>query len=144
MIDPKKYLAKIIDYSIIESQSGIPQVVILFEFLTEDGMQHQLNWYGSFKEGKAREITIDTLLKCGFNGDDLSQLALGKESKALDINKILEIDIVREEHNGVPRIKIKWINLPPSSGYKKWRQDQAQKWFSEANIGTDLMRRRKI
>ena len=106
-IETGKHLAKIVDYGFAKTKSGAEQVFITFELL--DGRKKK--WFGSLKQGKACEFTIDTMLKIGFNGDWDSFSEPGVVT-AFNPNKELEIDVQDEHFNGQTYRKIKWINDP--------------------------------
>lgn len=86
-----KFTAKIVDYAIRSTKNGDPEPTIRFRW--DD---HEWNWRGSLKEGKAREITLKALFACGFSGDDLSILAEGVVSGALDTDKELLLSVAIE------------------------------------------------
>ena len=104
MINPGTYVAKVVSHGITETKAGAEQAAVTFSF---DG--HQLTWFGSFKEGKAREITIKALLTCGLKGNNpAGPLEIGKEVS------IVVADEVGQD--GKTRTKIKWVN--PIGGIK--------------------------
>lgn len=97
-----QYVAKIISHGISETKNGAPQATIQFGFDVE-GHQRRLTWYGSFKEGKAREITLKTLLECGLKGNNpAGDLEIGKEM-------YITVDDETGE-DGKVRTKVKWVN----------------------------------
>lgn len=97
-IEAGKYIAKILDHAISETKAGDPQAVVTFGF---DG--HKLKWYGSFKAGKAAEITIKALIVCGLKGNN--------PAGDLDIGKEVSITVADETgSDGVTRTKVKWVN----------------------------------
>lgn len=117
-IKPGYYNGKIVKYGIGKTQSGNPQAMIQFQFQTPDGQSHTLTWYGSFSE-KAKKFTIDALLRCGLRVDNISILANGVESGALDTEKELSLDIRKEKgDDGKERLKIAWVNEIGSSAFK--------------------------
>jgi hypothetical protein len=68
MINPGTYPAKVISHAISETRGGDPQAAVTFSF--DANGPKTMTWYGSFKEGKAREITIKALLACGLKGNN--------------------------------------------------------------------------
>ncbi len=109
LVRPGKYKAKIVDYGIELTNAGKPQIVISFSFDCDEN-SHELKWYGSLNEGKARMITFETLLLCEFIGDDLAALADGVDdssSALLNLEKFYEVTIIKEEDG---RIRIRWVN----------------------------------
>lgn len=105
-IQPGKYVAKIVDYGIGTTKAGDPTIVVRFGWGTSS-----LIWNGSLKEGKAQEITIKALLRMGLSDDDkIENLADGIDSKLLDMDRELEIDVQMDTYEGKTRPKIAWIN----------------------------------
>jgi hypothetical protein len=103
-----RHLANVINYGIRDTSSGDPQVSVRFK-LIQDGSE--ITWFGSLKEGKAQEITFDTLQRVlGMQGDDLNALAGGSGSGILDEKKDVEIVVANEEWQGKIRTKVKWVN----------------------------------
>lgn len=101
-----KQTARIIDYGILENRSANASVFIKFEFASKE----TLTWFGSLKEGKAAEITINTLLECGFDGDDLNVLAEGIACSALITDEDIDVDVREEaDTDGRIRRKIKYV-----------------------------------
>lgn len=132
--------AQITDYGIATTKTGNPQIMIKFN--CEDGKSR--TWYGSLKEGRAREITIDTLLRCGFKGDDVSVLAGGHTSGQLDHNVELELVIENEVgQDGKTYERIRWVNLPGGSGFKNaMTQDDAVQVLKGLNLKSDFAARK--
>lgn len=105
-IIPGKYKAKISDYGISENKSGMPIVNVRFQF-----GDHSLNWIGSLNEGKARQITVENLMKMGLvDGDKMADMADGPSSGVLNMDKELEIDVQPDTYEGKTTMRIKWIN----------------------------------
>lgn len=103
---PGKYKAKIVDYGISESKAGLPIVNVRFGF-----GDHTLNWIGSLNEGKARQITVENLMKMGMtDADSMADMADGPSSGVLNTEKELEIDVQTETYDGKTTLRIKWIN----------------------------------
>lgn len=103
------YRAKAKEWTLAESSTGKPMVVVMFDILTEGAAEKALTWRGFFTE-KTTDRTIESLRFMGFEGDDLSQL------KGLDRN---EVDLVVEDEeytdeNGQPQLsaKVQWVNKP--------------------------------
>lgn len=102
MIAPGQYPAKVLSHAITETKAGEPQATITLQ-LELDGKKASLVWFGSFKEGKAREITVKALLTCGLVGNN--------PGGALEIGKEVMITVDNEtDQAGRVRTRIKWIN----------------------------------
>lgn len=132
LIPAGKYLARPADWGISETKAGDPQVFVKFEFGGKS-----LTWFGSLKEGRAQEITIDSLLALGFRSNDLSEL--NKETTILDTTKDVQIVVEHEEYNGKISAKIKWVN-PLSVGVKRM---DAKKTKSLKSLSGAVLARRK-
>lgn len=135
-------LAKITDYGLATSKAGNMQVMI--KFSCEDGKTR--TWYGTLKEGRGREITLDTLIRCGFKGDDIAILSEGHMSGALDHN--IELDLVIENEvgqDGKTYERINWVNLPGGSGFKNaMKKEEAVTVLKGMNLKADLAARRAM
>ncbi len=146
-VKPGKYLAKVIDYGIGETKAGLPQVLVMFEFKDSDGVQQQMVWYGTLKEGKGRDITIDSLLVCGFRGNDIEVLAEGIGNGALDTEKEVQLTIGEEpDQNGKMRTRIQWVNAPGGSAFREKlsKQETVSKFQGlNLNLKADVMARRQ-
>jgi len=113
-----KHLAKLKDYAMTVTSSEKLQILLVFEFEFNDQTK-ELTWYGSFKEGRAREITLDTLFLCGFSGEDLSILAELNTSGALDCDQQVQIVVeLREDLQGKERLQISWVNPVGGAAFK--------------------------
>jgi len=99
--------AKVVDYGLKETKSGTQQVVVRFRWNDE----FEYNWYGSFNEGKAREITMKSLQVLGLSSNEIWNLADGPESGMLDTDKLVSIKVEHEQGmDGKLYPKIKWVN----------------------------------
>lgn len=110
---PGKYRAKAVDWLTSKTKDGSPQVDILFEYQQPGEQpgsteQRQMIWYGSFKGG-ARERTMETLFNLGLRGP-VSTLETGRDGKALDAEKEVEIVVEHRVYNGILRAGIAWVN----------------------------------
>lgn len=134
------YKAKISGYGIRETQKGLPEPVIRFT-LEDEGKPTSLNWRGSLNEGKAREITIKALLVCGLKTSDLSALADGPSSGALDMNKEVMIRVSPEVGmDGKTYMTVKWVNELGGAAFKAAiTRDDAVKKMAGMNIDADVM-----
>lgn len=103
--------ARVINYRLEKSTNGYLQVKVTFK-LVGDGSE--LDWYGTFKEGKAAEIAIKSVLTCGFKKDTpLSQLDNGAGSGVLDETRIVNLQVEHEEYpvgSGEKKAKVAWVN----------------------------------
>src|SRR5690606_13826997 len=110
LVKPGIYNAKLVDYYIGKTNQGLPQAELWFEFEAE-GTKRTMPYFGTFKEGKGREITLKALLVCGLRGNDPSILTLGKEGNGLELGKEVSITISQEnDQDGRARNRIQWVN----------------------------------
>lgn len=141
-----KYKAKIAGFSVTETNAGDPQIAVALEFPYEQGTQ-QLTWYGSLKQGKAREITIDALLVMGLKGNDLSKLCDGPAGGALDVSKELLITVENEPRRDDPTkidARVRWINEVGGARFKGMLDKaEAIKRLGGLNIAADIIERRQ-
>lgn len=110
--------AKIVDYALTLTKGGDMQLGVMFEF-EQEGVSKTLSYFGSFKAGRAREITLETMEKMGFNGQSLAGLSDGPASGILDTDKDYSIKIEMDTYEGKTTPKIRWVNLPNEGGFAK-------------------------
>ncbi len=121
---PGEYRARIEKYGIGETQAKAPQAVVEFSILElgeltpkqydageyEGGRDFEpsgekISWYGSFAlasaPGKtaARDITLETLSKLGFNGD-FGGFAEGVQGGTLKIEKVFCLQVIENNYDG--------------------------------------------
>jgi hypothetical protein len=88
-------------------EKGTEQIFV--EMLIDAGESTEtLTWFGYFTD-KAKDRTIETIYKLGFNGD-FDGLASGHDTKALDISNQVMVTIENDTYDGKETFKIKWIN----------------------------------
>lgn len=97
----RRYTARARAWGLGET-NGKETIAVQFEILTPDAEANHMTWYGFFTE-KAWERTIDALRYCGWEGNDLADLA------GLDKNEV-ELVVDDEDYQGNMVAKIKWIN----------------------------------
>lgn len=127
-MQPGRYEGKILDYGIGETKMGNPQIFVKFKI-----GEKSLTWFGSLSE-KAIEITGKALIACGFKGTDLSVLADGLNSNALDLDKTLSLVVENEEYKGKTYTKIKWVNELNSGATEKLNKAGAVQKLSGMNL----------
>lgn len=124
MIADGVYRARAIQAALGQASTGSTQVAVEFDILTE-GMEGQhITWFGYFTDATF-ERTVEALRTCGWQGDDLSDLA------GVDANEV-DIVVEQEEYNGKVSAKVKWINKPGGMALKApMSTDQAKQFASE-------------
>lgn len=99
------YPGKATCWGLSETKNGDPQMQVEFQLADADGNPHTLNWFGSFANEKAEQITIKALRTMGWTGDDLVHIdALPND---------VQLVVVNEEYpegSGVWSTKIRWVN----------------------------------
>lgn len=135
--------AKIVDYGISETKAGDPAPFIYLEVAFPEGPAF-MTWRGSFKEGKAREIALRTLIACGFRGSDPAILVDGAEGGALPVGAVIHAVIEEDTYDGKTYHKVAWINTPGSSSGAPKRADAAaaKAKLLKLNVAGDLARLR--
>lgn len=111
-LKPGTYKACPMDWGVSKTKTGTEQIFvnIAVSGINPDGQEDLVNitWFGFLTE-KAKDRTIEAIYKMGFNGD-FEGLALGHDSKALDVSKTIMVVTENEEYEGETNSKIKWIN----------------------------------
>ncbi len=101
MIKAGTYEGTILSHAISQTKAGDPQAVIKFA-IDVNGLPTPVTWFGSFKVGKAQEITIKTLITCGLKGNNPGgDLEIGKKVKL-----VLE-EVIRD---GKTSVQVRWVN----------------------------------
>jgi hypothetical protein len=122
MIQPGKYEAKIADYGVRETAAGQPYIVVYFDI---EG-QGQVRWQGHMTE-KTMEKTFEALSTMGMTSSDISILANGPLSNALNMSQKVQVTVFHEadmKDASKKYAKVKWIN--PIGGAKFDAQVAAQ------------------
>jgi hypothetical protein len=102
-----KHKAKLNDYGITRTSKGDLQIACLFDI---DGQE--LTWFGSLKEGKAKEITMKTLVAMGFDelNQNLAVIAKGPTSQILNQEEEFSLTVEHDEYLGKTTARIRWVN----------------------------------
>lgn len=101
MLNPGTYKARAVSAALEKSaQKGTEQVNVTFR--TESG--ETIHWIGFFTE-KTQARTIESLMLCGWNGDDFATFA-GVDKN--DVNIVVE----HEMYEGKSRARVAWVNDP--------------------------------
>jgi hypothetical protein len=108
LVPAGEHVAKIVDYSVQETSTGKPMVVVKLN--TEHGA---VFWNGVIQkapEGK-RNIPMEALITMGLQSfNDIEKLIDGVASNALDVNQEVKVTVAHEEYNGKVRAKAQFIN----------------------------------
>lgn len=144
MIEDGIYGAIVTNWGITETQAGLPQVVVSFDVKAKEGMK-PMSWFGSLKEGKAREITIDALLTCGFSGDDVADIAKSVEGKALELGREVSVTVGTEaDLEGKDRQRIRWVNPIGGGAFRnKISHGDAVSKLKGMNLKGEILARRQ-
>lgn len=109
-IEPGYYNAVAKCWGLSESKNGHPQYQVEFELTSDVGdVVGTLNWWGSFANEQAEEITIQSLRDCGWKGADITRV---------ELPNAVRVRVVEEEYDGKLRTKIKGI-YPAGGAIKK-------------------------
>jgi hypothetical protein len=128
-LKPGHFRARAIEAALGESSEGNPQVAVCFEILDEAFAGSQITWYGSFSKnlGKGKKTplqrTIESLRVCGWDSDDLSDLATCKNN---EVSLVLDY----EEFKGEKQLKVKWVNRPGGLALKAPMSEAQAKAFA--------------
>ena len=107
MIQPGKYKARVLNYSVTLSKTGNPQVAIAFNvYTTEDcSLGVEMNWWGSLHAG-AKKFTLEALEVLGLRSPNhLALLPKGKSGGALDTNRLVQVTVDIREGKKFPEIR---------------------------------------
>lgn len=138
MITAGRFNGKVTDYGVSASSNDNCQVFVVFDIAFPEG-EHSMTWYGSLNAGKAREITIKSLLVLGFHSNSFDDLVDGKTSGAIEIGKEASLVIENEEYEGKNRWKIKWVNAL-NNGPKRIESGSAKAKLAALGLDGDLAR----
>lgn len=124
MLKPGKYVARIVDYYVQMSKNEVPFPRIEFEVDLPDGITETVSWNGSFKEGKAREIAMETILICGFSGQNLTDFAKGPSSNLIPADHEVRITVdtesyLDEKNESKTVAKVQWVNPLHGGKFRK-------------------------
>ncbi len=109
------FLARAKSAVLTETKDGNPYITI--DFASVDDPKRVYPWAGFFGEtyGKdnlsTTERTLEALRRCGWRGDDVSDL-----SSVIGVD--VDVTIKEEEYKGVKQLKVAWISLPGEGGFK--------------------------
>jgi len=139
MLNKGTYTAKMTDYGITTTQAGLPQLKCSFA-ITDGATVYNMAWYGSFKEGKARDITIKTMLSVmdlfaepNEIENELAKIAeQGAASGLLNCEKDYSVVVEQEpDQTGKVRARIRWVNNPGgTASFERLAATDAKKLFS--------------
>ena len=103
MISEGKHKAVAIasDIQFGKTKSGIYQVAVPFAIEEGDDAGSVITYFGFFSEA-ARDRTIESLRRCGWTGDDVTNLG--------PMNRPVELVVEHDEYNGKVSAKVKWVN----------------------------------
>lgn len=110
-IEAGKYQATPVSWGVTLTKGGKEQAVIKFELLVNE-KPVTMNWYGSFNEGKAREITLKAIAACG-----CKDIANFDAADGLDKTKQVSVTVEKETNEKGTFSKIKWVNAPQSNKF---------------------------
>lgn len=101
---------------------GTPQVELEFELLDEQYLGRRVNWCGYFTE-KTEARTLESLRHCGWQGDDLTDLA------GISDNEV-QLVIDHEDYDGKTYARVQWVNRLGGVGFGAPMEDAAKRAFA--------------
>ena len=148
-LTPGSYDGKIVDYGIGKTKKDKPQAFIVFEIPVEDKLV-RLTWYGLLdpkpsEEGKRApsEITVATLLDCGYSAETIEMMAAGPTSNALEIGHEMTLVVEDNTWEGETNSRIKYVNIKGQSrGPVRMSYEQASAGLPSGALKAQLMRAR--
>lgn len=102
MLPQGHYAARAVEGVLSKTKGGTDQVAVSFELLDEPWTGQRITWYG-FLTAKTAERTIESLIYCGWEGDNLADL------RGIDANDV-SLEIEHDTYEGQTRAKVKWVN----------------------------------
>ena len=136
-----RFPGKVTDYGIGETQAGDPQVFVTFDVEFSLGVQ-SMTWFGSLKEGKAREITLKALLALGMKGG-VEALLDGPDGAAIRVGIDASLVTSEHEYQGSTSVRIDWVNAPGGGGVKRAEPTAAKAKLLKLNLNGDLAKLRQ-
>lgn len=101
MIDAGYYLAQATGpLAIGDTKAGGQQAVVEFKILEGPAAGQRITWYGSFNEGRALEITTESLKVTGYDGSDDASVMKNQVS----------LNIKHDEYQGKVSAKVAFVN----------------------------------
>lgn len=147
MVKAGNYQARVVDHDLMKNADGsIKNATVTFEFMDTEGKASRLTWFGNFNGGAAK-ITLETLMRLGFEMTSKEQLALlsrgqgeGQDLAPIYLNTEEDFEIVVEHntYNGKTSPRIKYINEPGRASLKRMTPDEAKVLTGGLNIDADL------
>jgi hypothetical protein len=121
MLEKGFYRARAVEYALGKTEKGNRQVAVRFQtFDSEDRPGEQITWYGYFTE-KTAERTLESLQHCGWEGDDITDLA------GIERNEV-QLVVEHEEYEGKTHARVAWVNRAGGGGIAiKAPLDEAEK-----------------
>jgi hypothetical protein len=138
---PGKYLARVVDCGLTKTKAGDAMVLVRFKW-DEENTERELNWNGSLKDGRGREITMEALKVYGLKTKDLSLLVDGAENVFDTVKPVMITVELEAGTDGKDYAKIKWVNDPDRAGSFKneiTNKDEAKALLAKMNLGADLV-----
>jgi len=120
MLPKGTYRARAIAAEFGFTQNGTEQVAVTFEVNEESEFNgDQITWFGFFTDATS-ERTVQALRACGWEGDDLENLA------GFDANEV-ELVVGHEQYQGKTVAKVQWVNKPGNRVVLKHKMTDAQR-----------------
>jgi hypothetical protein len=108
----KSYKAKLVDAGLSTTKGGDPQAFMKFQ-LIDGSAAEEFYWHGSFKEGKAQEITVKALITAGFAGSDVEELGTKGILAFMPADVTCELEEQTDKAGkGNGKLRVKWVNTP--------------------------------
>lgn len=122
MLPAGTYRARAVDSELGYTSTDKEQVVVEFSILDEPHVGEHISWYGYFTDG-TRDRTIESLRHCGWQGEDINNLA------GIDLNEV-QLVVEHDEYEGRPSAKVRWVNKAGGIVLKKRMSPEDAKRFA--------------
>lgn len=139
-----RYKARAVDGALGATKKGAPEVAVMFELSEVPG--YRLAWYGFFTE-KTEEKTLEALFACGWDGENIEQLAGLTENEVELVVEVEEQEDEQGRKTGNWRNRVRWVN-PLGGGAQMLLgnelDDATKAQFTQAMRGRALALKQKL
>lgn len=132
VIGAGEHLGECVDYGISKNSKGEPQAFLKFKINKGEGLGFcHLTWFGGLsdkipqgKEHPPAHYTVKTLLDCGFQGQEVEDLAGGIDANVIPGGRTMQLTIEDNLYEDKLSSRIKWINIVGAGGPKKMSKEE--------------------
>jgi hypothetical protein len=134
MIPVGTFKARATEAALGTTSKGGEQVAVNFQILEGEAQGQFVTWWGYFTE-KTTERTLESLEHCGWQGDDLNDLA------GIDRNEVYLVIEHEQDQQGELRARVRWVNAAGGIAMQNRMAPADAASFAQRMRGTVLARR---